>query len=33
MTDKSLLDKLAEGKKVEFEFKQVGRDYVVTAVK
>ena len=33
VTDKSLLDKLAEGKRVEFEFKQVGKDYVVTAVK
>ena len=33
VADKSLLDKLAEGKKVEFEFKQVGKDYVVTAVK
>jgi Cu(I)/Ag(I) efflux system protein CusF len=31
--DKSLLDKLSEGRKVEFEFVQQGRDYVVTSVK
>jgi Cu(I)/Ag(I) efflux system protein CusF len=31
--DKSMLDKLAEGKKVEVEFKQVGKDYVITSVK
>jgi Cu(I)/Ag(I) efflux system protein CusF len=33
VSDKSLLDKLAEGKKVEVEFKQVGKDYVITPVK
>jgi len=33
VSDKSLLDKLAEGKKVEVEFTQVGKDYVVTSVK
>jgi len=31
--DKSMLDKLAEGKKVEVEFKQVGKDYVITSIK
>lgn len=31
--DKMLFDKLAEGKKVEFEFMKEGKDYVVTAVK
>lgn len=31
--DKMLLDKLAEGKKVEFDFVQEGKNYVVTAVK
>ena len=31
--DKAVLDKLAEGKRVEFEFEQRGKDYVVTAVK
>lgn len=31
--DKMLLDKLAVGKKVEFEFVQRGPDYVVTAVR
>ena len=31
--DKALLDKLAVDKKVEFEFVQQGKDYVVTAVK
>lgn len=31
--DKSLLDKLAAGKKVEFEFVQQGKDYVITGVK
>lgn len=33
VTDKSLLDKLVDGKKVEVEFKQEGKDYVVTSVK
>jgi len=31
--DKTLLDKLQAGKKVEFEFVQQGRDYVITTVK
>lgn len=31
--DKALMAKLAKDKKVDFEFKQEGRDYVVTAVK
>ena len=31
--DKSMIDKLAVGKKVEVEFKQVGKDYVITSVK
>ena len=31
--DKSMLDKLAAGKKVDFEFVQQGKDYVVTRVK
>lgn len=31
--DKMLFDKLAEGKKVEFEFMKEGNGYVVTAVK
>ena len=31
--DKSLLDKLAVGKKVHVEFTQQGSDYVITAVK
>jgi Cu(I)/Ag(I) efflux system protein CusF len=31
--DKTLLDKLPAGKKVEFEFVQQGRDYVITSVK
>jgi len=31
--DKMLLDKLAVDKKVEFEFVQQGKDYVITAVK
>ncbi len=33
VADKSLLDKLTEGKKVEVEFKQMGKDYVITSVK
>ena len=31
--DKMLLDKLAVGKKIEFEFVQQGKDYVITSVK
>ena len=31
--DKALLDKLAVGKKVDFDFEQSGKGYVVTAVK
>jgi Cu(I)/Ag(I) efflux system protein CusF len=31
--DKALLDKLQPGKKVEFEFVQQGKDYVITTVK
>jgi len=31
--DKALMDKLPKDKKVDFEFKQEGSDYVVTAVK
>jgi Cu(I)/Ag(I) efflux system periplasmic protein CusF len=31
--DKALLDKLQPGKKVEFEFLQQGKDYVITGVK
>ena len=31
--DKALLDKLAPGKKVEFEFVQEGKDYIITSVK
>ena len=31
--DKVLMDKLARGKKVEVEFEQRGKDYVVTSVK
>ena len=31
--DKALLDKLQPGKKIDFEFVQQGKDYVVTAVK
>lgn len=31
--DKALFDKLATDKKVEFEFVQQGKDYVITAVK
>lgn len=31
--DKAVLDKLAEGKKVEFEFEQRGKDYVITSAK
>lgn len=31
--DKTLLDKLAVGKKVDVEFTQQGSDYVITAVK
>ncbi|HZF19803.1 MAG TPA: copper-binding protein [Burkholderiales bacterium] len=31
--DKALLDKLSDGKKVEFEFVQQGSDYVITSVR
>lgn len=31
--DKMLLDKLGDGKKVEFEFMQEDKDYVITGVK
>ena len=31
--DKAMLGKLAEGKKVNFEFEQKGKDYVITDVK
>ncbi|HYC48237.1 MAG TPA: copper-binding protein [Burkholderiales bacterium] len=31
--DPGLFDKLGEGKKVEFQFEQRGRDYVITGVK
>jgi len=31
--DKALMEKLAIGKKIDFEFTQEGRDYIVTAVK
>ena len=31
--DKALLDKLAAGKKVEVEFEQRGKDYVITSAK
>ena len=31
--DKAALDKLGEGKKVEFEFEERGKDYVITRVK
>jgi Cu(I)/Ag(I) efflux system protein CusF len=31
--DKALMDKLAKGRKVDFEFEQQGREYVVTSVK
>ncbi len=31
--DKALLDNLQPGKKIEFEFVQQGKDYVITAVK
>jgi Cu(I)/Ag(I) efflux system periplasmic protein CusF len=31
--DKASLDKLGEGRKVEFEFEQRGKDYVITRVK
>jgi Cu(I)/Ag(I) efflux system protein CusF len=29
--DKALLDRLSSGKKVDFEFVQQGRDYVITS--
>ena len=31
--DKTVLEKLSEGKKVEFEFEQRGKDYVITSVR
>ena len=31
--DKAVLDKLTEGRKVEFEFEQRGKDYVITGVR
>ena len=31
--DKALLDKLQAGKKVQFEFVQQGKDYVITSIK
>jgi Cu(I)/Ag(I) efflux system protein CusF len=31
--DKALLDKLQPGKKVQFEFVQQGRNYIITSVK
>ena len=31
--DKALMDKMKKGEKVDFDFVQEGRDYVVTAVK
>jgi Cu(I)/Ag(I) efflux system periplasmic protein CusF len=31
--DKALLGRLSQGKKVEFEFVQQGRDYVITSAK
>jgi Cu(I)/Ag(I) efflux system periplasmic protein CusF len=31
--DKALLEKLPPGKKIEFEFVQQGKDYVITSVK
>jgi Cu(I)/Ag(I) efflux system protein CusF len=33
MQDKSMLDKFAEGKKVEVEFEQRGKDYVIISAK
>jgi Cu(I)/Ag(I) efflux system protein CusF len=33
VTEKAVLDKLAVGKKIEFEFLQQGKDYVITSVK
>lgn len=33
VTDRTLLDKLVEGKRVEVEFKQAGKDYLITSVK
>ena len=31
--DKAMLDKLAKDKKINFEFREEGRDYVITSVK
>lgn len=33
MQDKALMDKLAQGKKVEVDFEQRGKDHVITGVK
>ncbi len=33
VTDKTLLERLASGKKIEFEFVQQGSDYVITTIK
>lgn len=33
VNDKAMLDKFSAGKKVDFEFVQQGKDYVVTSVK
>lgn len=31
--DKAMLQKMAKGQKVDFEFQEQGRDYVITSVK
>jgi Cu(I)/Ag(I) efflux system protein CusF len=31
--DKAMLDKAATGKKVEIEFQQIGKDYIITSLK
>jgi Cu(I)/Ag(I) efflux system protein CusF len=31
--DKAMLEKMPKGKKVDFEFQEQGRDYVITSVK
>jgi Cu(I)/Ag(I) efflux system protein CusF len=33
VNEKAMLDQLAKDKKVDFEFKQQGKDYVITSVK
>lgn len=33
LNDKALMDNLAQGKKVEVEFEQRGKDYVITSAK